>query len=420
MEKPLLALSFIVKNEGKYALGMIDSVSSIISYACVVDTGSTDESITLIHDFLLARNIGHEIITTEFKSFSDARNKSINIVPSYLDYILILDCDEEIPRDQHELLLGLMNNSINGYDGCYFPRVNLVDNSTPFLYPDLQLRLLKNKGFLYFGDVHEMPQGGEWLMPSSGQFAEFPHIYHYKYIRKTSYELNEREYQYQSIYRKHAVVRKKSILKVLESIADPFSKELIKNLQTEMQYSNCAHLYFKEVVEKDIKLIANIGCKEGLSTILLAEQLIMHGKDSTIIAIDTWLGSFYKLINEDTISCDDTNINAEDFYSQFLENIKNKNLTEWVLPLALDPHNASIFFKNRGIYFDLIHLDFSHDYNGVISDLNDWWPLLNSGGELIGANYHEDNITCPDIKRAYDDFFEEFESLEGKCRIKKM
>lgn len=419
MNKPSLALAFIVKNEGKYAVDMINSVANIISHVCVVDTGSTDESITLIHDLLVKKNISHEIERIEFNNFSDARNKSIGMVPQNFEYLLILDCDEEIPSDQHEFLCGLMENNLYGYDGSFLPRINFRDNDAPLLYPDPQLRLLKNNGFLYSGDVHEMPQGGKWLMPSKDQFRDFPHINHYKYIRKSHIELEEREYQYQAVYRKNAFLRKKTVLDAVDCFNDLPIFEFEKHQSPSALNDYYDHPYFKEVVNYKSKLIANIGCKDEASVVYLATHLILNGNDSTVFAIDTWLGTSDGLIDAYCISDNEIDFVFGGSYPRFLKNIKNRGLIEWVLPFVMDPHLASIFFKNRRIYFDFIHLDFGRDYGSVITELNDWWPLLNSGGVLIGSNYYEDGIKFPDIKRAYDDFFEHVESIDGKCRVNK-
>lgn len=409
MNKPSLALAFIVKNEGKYAIDMINSIADIISHASVVDTGSTDESIDLIRDFLVEKNISHEIESIEFKNFSDARNKSISMIPPNFDYVLILDCDEEIPPDQHEFILRLIEKNLYDYDGCFLPRINIRDNDSPLLYPDPQLRLLKNKGFLYSGNVHEMPQGGKWLMPSTDEFSEFPHINHYKYIRKSHVELEEREYQYQSVYRKNAILRKKTLLSALDRVNDLSIIEYVPPPSPFLQEGYFDHPYLKELASFNPKLIANIGCKDGASTIFLATQLILSGKDSTILAIDTWLDTSDGLIDAYCLSNNDIDFLIGGSYARFLLNIKKSGRQEWVLPLVMNPHDASILFKMRGIYFDFIHLDYSRDYGGVISELNDWWPLLNPGGVLIGSNYYEDGITFPDIKRAYNAFFEQIE-----------
>lgn len=422
MDAKNITLCFIVKNEGRHAIDMMESVRKLISFVSFVDTGSTDDSVNLIEEFLAKNNIPYAHREIEFINFSDARNKAIEMVPEHGDYLLILDCDEAILHDQHHLLLRLIDDDLFGYDGCYLPRWNFRNNDDPLLYPDLQLRLLKNKGFRYAGEIHEMPQGGSWLMPDSDKLEFFAHISHYKYINKTSSEIREREAQYQAIYRKTALAHKKCILEKLQTVIDPFLSLEIKNAPIEVQGWNWDHFYFREAIQKyRPKLIANVGNWKGASTIFLAQQLLNLGLDSTIVAIDTWLGNFDHLLSCDWSSCLYDNLGIPILYKQFLENINRRELTEWVLPVPMDPHNSAIFFQYNKVSFDLIHLDFSHDYYGTLRDLSDWWPLLNQEGELIGNNYYEDNSTWPEIKRAFDDFFKrQIECHSGKCRVIKL
>lgn len=416
-----VTLCFIVKNEGHYAIDMLGSVRDLISFVSFVDTGSTDDSVRLITEFLNRNNISYAHREIEFINFSDARNRTIEMAPKDSNYLLILDCDEAIHHEHHHLLLRLIDEDLHGYDGCYLPRWNYRNNDTLLLYPDPQLRLLKNKGFRYVGEIHEVPHGGKWLMPDSDKLEIFPHISHYKYVNKTSSEIHERQAQYQVIYRNAALLHKRSILEKLQTVIDPFSLLEIESAPIEIQGWNWDHFYFKEAIQRcNPKLIASVGNWKGASTIFLAHQLLSFGLDSTIVAIDTWLGSFDQLLSGDWSLCLRGSSGVPILYKQFLENIKHRELTEWVLPLPMDPHNSAIFLQMNMISFDLIHLDFSHDYSGTMRDLIDWWPLLNKGGYLIGNNYYEDDVTWPEIKRAFDGFFESpIECCSGKCRIIK-
>lgn len=43
--------------------------------------------------------------------------------------------------------------------------------------------------------------------------------------------------------------------------------------------------------------------------------------------------------------------------------------------------------RYRKEFFDFIYVDARHDYNGVMEDLQAWWPLLKSGGIMAGHDY---------------------------------
>ena len=54
---PTLCLNMIVKNESKIITRLFDSVISIIDCYCICDTGSTDNTIELIKNYFLEKNI---------------------------------------------------------------------------------------------------------------------------------------------------------------------------------------------------------------------------------------------------------------------------------------------------------------------------------------------------------------------------
>jgi len=64
-----ICLCVIVKNEEKVLKRLIDSCSLIIDYWVIIDTGSTDGTIKLIHDELEGKILG-ELGYSTFKNFS--------------------------------------------------------------------------------------------------------------------------------------------------------------------------------------------------------------------------------------------------------------------------------------------------------------------------------------------------------------
>lgn len=45
---------------------------------------------------------------------------------------------------------------------------------------------------------------------------------------------------------------------------------------------------------------------------------------------------------------------------------------------------CKIFQKS---FFDVVYIDADHTFDAVVKDLNDWWPLVKSGGYLAGHDY---------------------------------
>lgn len=51
-------------------------------------------------------------------------------------------------------------------------------------------------------------------------------------------------------------------------------------------------------------------------------------------------------------------------------------------------------------FFDLIFIDGDHTYDGVIGDLNAWWPKVMAGGILCGDDY----VSFEGVRTALDEF----------------
>lgn len=98
-------LNFIMKNEEKVLLRMLNSVLPIIDGCVCIDTGSTDSSKEIVKDFFENNNLPYKIYDHPFVNFSDARNfalEKLKLFPESVFYDINksvgfwLDCDEEL------------------------------------------------------------------------------------------------------------------------------------------------------------------------------------------------------------------------------------------------------------------------------------------------------------------------------------
>ena len=96
MQSKKIGLSMIVKNESHVITRVLKSVLPLIDYWVVVDTGSTDGTQDLVKNFFAEHNIPGELIESEWKDFSTARNISLNAVEPHVDYAIWIDADEEL------------------------------------------------------------------------------------------------------------------------------------------------------------------------------------------------------------------------------------------------------------------------------------------------------------------------------------
>lgn len=154
--------------------------------------------------------------------------------------------------------------------------------------------------------------------------------------------------------------------------------------------------------------VLEVGSWTGTGTIRMAsvvKALCTGGRRwPSIVALDTWLGSpeFYLMGNASW--WEDTGFMTKDGvphgYLQYLFNIKHAHQDDIVVPF---PQSTTIGVKvlfAKGIRFDAIYIDASHEYEDVWQDLNCFWNLLRSGGIMFGDDYS----AWPGVKRAVDAF----------------
>jgi tetratricopeptide (TPR) repeat protein len=99
-----LILTQIMKDESHVATRMLDSIKSIVDGICIVDTGSTDDSIDIVKKWGEDNNIETHIFERPFDDFEKSRNFSIektreiflNRNDGYTYYSFWLDFDEQM------------------------------------------------------------------------------------------------------------------------------------------------------------------------------------------------------------------------------------------------------------------------------------------------------------------------------------
>lgn len=98
----LLSLVMIVKNESKIIERCLDSVKSIIDSIIISDTGSTDDTISIIENYIEKNKLKGKVYKDEWKNFGHNRSKSIKNAQEWLKenkynlettYLLTIDAD---------------------------------------------------------------------------------------------------------------------------------------------------------------------------------------------------------------------------------------------------------------------------------------------------------------------------------------
>jgi tetratricopeptide (TPR) repeat protein len=88
----------IVKNESHIIVKTLENILKFIpiSYWVISDTGSTDDTISIIKTFFDIKNIPGELVEHEWKDFAYNRTKSLECAFNKTDYVFIFDADDEI------------------------------------------------------------------------------------------------------------------------------------------------------------------------------------------------------------------------------------------------------------------------------------------------------------------------------------
>ena len=166
-------------------------------------------------------------------------------------------------------------------------------------------------------------------------------------------------------------------------------------------------------------IVIEVGVWNGGSSITMARALKAQNAGASLIAVDTWLGSsehyehpewFPQLLME--------NGYPSIFYT-FLTNVIEASVHDVVIPLPLDSWNAFQVLSRKQIKAQVIHIDATHDFDAVLSDLRTWWQVLAPAGYLILDDYD-----WPSVHDAVHAFLsttphEAFEAAFKKARFRR-
>jgi hypothetical protein len=210
---PRLAVAAIVRNEAVCIENMLRSVAPIARFVAILDTGSTDGTPALAENFLAGAGLAFAVDQKPASRFGDdfsaMRNAAVAMVPAGIDWVLMLDADEELVPEDFAGLFRLMESGT--HDAYALPRYNFpgADKTGQVLsYPDRQVRLLRHTPehrVRYSGAVHEtvrdIPSGHPPLDASAlGGARGGPHIHHL--VRR--FRTPEQEERKQEFYREIA------------------------------------------------------------------------------------------------------------------------------------------------------------------------------------------------------------------------
>lgn len=149
---PTLSLCMIVKDEEKHLPMCLDSVKDYVDEIIIVDTGSTDATVEI------AKKYNAKIYHHPWEnSFSKARNYSLKYATC--DWILILDADEEIDKEDAYRLKDVIKDpresqTTNRADLIFIPVYSKFNNGKDISIANSERLFRNNLGICYEGIVH--------------------------------------------------------------------------------------------------------------------------------------------------------------------------------------------------------------------------------------------------------------------------
>jgi len=144
-----IGFCIIVKNESHVIERCLDSVKQIIDYVLIVDTGSDDNTIDVINNWIESNNVPGKVISEPWQNFSYNRTFALERLREidWIDYSLMIDADETLSYDEGFDSIIFKQSLVNDF---YDVRTNLGGH----LYNRPQLTSNKRE-YKYVGVVHE-------------------------------------------------------------------------------------------------------------------------------------------------------------------------------------------------------------------------------------------------------------------------
>ena len=198
------------------------------------------------------------------------------------------------------------------------------------------------------------------------------------------------------------------IVRDLIHAVDPYNDLDVSGHVLDLQGWGSKDQIFRDAItEVRPSLILEVGTWKGASAIHMATIAQELGlPDVEICCVDTWLGAlefWFDHKDPDRYKSLQLINGFPSVYYTFLKNVAALGHGSTITPFPTTSAIAARFFVERGVTFDLIYIDASHDYEDVRDDILSYWPLVKPGGMLIGDDY---GGWWKGVTRAVDEFGE--------------
>ena len=144
-----IALCMIIKNEEHIIERCIKSALPLIDSALIVDTGSTDKTVSVVSSFFMSKKIPFKVITEKWRDFATNRTSALKHarLEHGADYLLMIDADDVV-NIKNNLHINDLKKSL--FLDLYNLNTTLSGHS--YLRPQL---ISAKKDFFFKGKIHE-------------------------------------------------------------------------------------------------------------------------------------------------------------------------------------------------------------------------------------------------------------------------
>ena len=169
---PIICLTMIVKNESKIITRCLDSAKDFVDYVCITDTGSTDDTPTIIETWCQEHKMPYKVFHDTFKGFGPSRTQSYENTKATFpetDYCLLLDADMvlEVP-DLDKASLIKPSYRVNQYgSNLVYPNTRFIDLKHDWKLVCRTHEFWESKGLAHQGTldydqlrIHDLNDGG--------------------------------------------------------------------------------------------------------------------------------------------------------------------------------------------------------------------------------------------------------------------
>ena len=155
-----VCLNMIVRNEEKIITRCLDSVRDIVDFYLIVDTGSTDNTITIMKDYFEKNNLQAYIHQSTFYNFEHNRNEALKLCKGICDYILLLDADKVLKINNF--------NKDSLVKDCY----NIIQKDVIYFYVSNETIDRSNFKKIKIGQVINLEKSLTYGQKISGHFTQ--------------------------------------------------------------------------------------------------------------------------------------------------------------------------------------------------------------------------------------------------------